>query len=153
VSHPGTVREALIAEAIGDLARLLDRAEALQPAFAESRQALVDAHRELADQLAAFDAHVSALTEKAKVQAVKHILLRTDEAARQTVDTQTRAMAEAARALFKNEVDPALQRLVMPLRQLVERLDRPWERWLIHAATAVTASSATWMLAVWFWTK
>ena len=153
MSHPGTVREALIAEAIGDLARLLDRAEALQPAIVESSQALVDAHAQLADQLAAFDAHVSALTEKAKVQAVKHILLRTDEAARQTVEAQTRAMAEAARALFRTEVEPALQRLVMPLRQLVERLDRPWERWLIHAATAVTASAATWMLAAWFWAK
>jgi hypothetical protein len=39
---PGTAREALIAEAIGDVARLLDRAKALQPLMLESSRALVD---------------------------------------------------------------------------------------------------------------
>src|SRR5206468_2023481 len=95
-----SAREALIAETIGDLARLLDRAEALQPAMAESRQALVDAHALLADQLASFAAQVTALTEKAKVQAVKHILARADEAARRSIEQQGRAMADAARVAF-----------------------------------------------------
>ena len=153
MNRPGTAREALIAEAIGDLAHLLDRAEALQPAMLESCQALVGAHVQLADQLAAFEAHVAALTEKAKVQAVKHILARTDEAARRSVDTQTRAMAEAAQTLFKTEIGPALQRLAMPLQHLVQRVDRPWEQWLTHAATAAVASACTWILAAWLWAR
>lgn len=62
MNGPGTAREALIAETIGDLARLLDQAQALQPAMAESRQALVDAHAQFADQLAAFETQVTALT-------------------------------------------------------------------------------------------
>ena len=45
------------------------------------------------------------------MQAVKHILARADEAARRSVEVQTRAMSEAAQALFKAEIDPALQRL------------------------------------------
>jgi hypothetical protein len=147
MDRPGTAREALIAEVIGDLARLLDRAEALQPVMLESSQALVEARAQLADQLAAFETHVAALTEKVKVQAVKHILVRTDEAARRSVDTQTRAMAEAAQRLFKAEIDPALQRLAMPLQRLVQRVDRPWQQWLTHAATAAVASAATWALA------
>jgi hypothetical protein len=153
VNQPGTAREALLAEAIGDLARLLDRAEALQPAMLESRQSLVDAHTQLADQLAAFESHLTTLTEKAKVLAVKHILARTDEAARRSVDAQSRAMADAAQALFKTQIEPALQRLAWPLQQLVQRVDRPWEQWLTHAATAVVASAATLASAAYLWTR
>lgn len=153
MNQPGTAREALLAEAIGDLARLLDRAEALQPAMLESRQSLVDAHTQLADQLAAFESHLTTLTEKAKVLAVKHILTRTDEAARRSVDAQSRAMADAAQALFKTQIEPALQRLAWPLQQLVQRVDRPWEQWLTHAATALVASAATLALAAYLWTR
>lgn len=149
----GTAREALIAEAIGDVARLLDRAEALQPAMIESRQALVEAQTQLADQLADFEARVSAITEKAKAQAVKHILVRTDEAGRRSVDAQTRAMAEAAQTLFKAEIDPTLQRLAMPLQRLVQKVDHPWEQWLTHAATAAVASTVTWALTAHVWAR
>lgn len=92
--------------------------------------------------MAAFEAHLAGLTEKAKVQAVKHILARTDEAARRSVDAQTRAMAEAAQTLFRAEIGPALQRLAVPLKDMVQRVDRPWEQWLMHAATAALASAA-----------
>jgi hypothetical protein len=147
VDRPGTAREALIAEAIGDLARLLDRVEALQPAMLEASRALVGAQARLADQLDAIEDRMGAITDRVKVQAVKHILVRTDEAARRSVDTQTRAMAEAAQTLFKVEVEPALQGLAMPLQRLVQKVDRPWEQWLTHAATAGVASVATWALA------
>jgi len=142
VNHPGSVREVLIAEALGDLARLLERAEALQPAMMESRQALVDAHAQLADQLAAFETHVAALTEKAKVQAVKHILARTDEAARQSVQMQTLAMTEAAQAIFKEEIRQVLQRRSVPHQH-----QQRWGQLLGHAVTAALASLLTWALA------
>src|SRR5688572_6090963 len=135
------------------MARLLDRAEALQPAMLELHQSLVEAHAQLTDQLTAFEAHVAALTEKAKVQAVKHILARTDEAARRSVDTQARAMAEAAQTLFTAQIDPALQRLAWPLQQLVQRVDRPWEQWLTHAATAAVACAATSVLTAYLWAR
>jgi hypothetical protein len=151
VDRPGTAREALIAEAIGDLARLLDRVEALQPAMLEARQALIEAQARLADQLDAIEDRMGAITDRVKVQAVKHILVRTDEAARRSVDMQTRAMAEAAHTLFKAEIEPALQRLAMPLQRLVQKVDRPWEQWLTHAATAAVASAATWALAAYLW--
>ena len=153
MSGLGTTREVLIAEAIGDLGRLLDRAEALQQALLESTQALVDARAILAGQLAAFDAHVIALAERAKVIAVRHILAKTEEAARRSVESQTRAMADAAQVLFKTEITPALQRLAMPLQQLVQRVDRPWEQWLTHAATAAVASVLTWTLLTWPWAR
>jgi hypothetical protein len=97
--------------------------------------------------LAGFETQVLALTEKAKVQAVKHILARTDEAARRSVELQARAMADAARVAFGAKLGATLQRVESALQPLIERRERRWERWLTHAAAAATASAATWVLA------
>lgn len=147
--HPGTTREVLIVEALGEAARLMREVEALAPAMDQSRQALADAHSGLAGQLAAFETQILALTEKAKVQAVKHILARTDEAVRQSIELQSRAMADAARVTFGAEVGAALQRL----QSLHPPQGRRWERWLTHAAAAATASAVTWTLAITLWVR
>ena len=146
-----TTREALIVEALGDAAKLIRQVEALAPALDESRQALADAHCALAGQLAAFETQILALSEKAKVQTVKHILARTDEAARQSVDLQARAMADAARVAFGAELGATMQRLQSALQARLERPERRWEPWLTHAAAAATASTATWVLVVILW--
>lgn len=148
MNGPSTAREALIAETIGELGRLLDRAEAVQAAMAQSRQGLLDAHAQLAQQLA----QVAAITEHAKVQAVKHILARADEAARRTVEAQTRAMSEAAQALFRTEIEPAIQRLTAPLESLVRRQSQRAD-WLTQVATAVVSSTLTWLVAAWLWNR
>lgn len=147
--HPSTTREALIVEALGDAAKLIRQVEALTPALDQSRQALADAHSGLAGQLAAFETQVTALTDKAKVQAVKHILARTDEAARRSIELQSQAMADAARVAFGADLGATLQRL----QSLHERPGRRWEQWLTHAAAAATASAATWTLAVMLWVR
>ena len=146
---PNTTREVLIVEALGEAARLIRQVEALAPVLDESRQALADAHSGLVGQLAAFEAHVLALTEKSKVVAVKHILARTEEAARQSAELHSRAMADAARVAFGAEIGAALQRL----KSLHERLERRWEPWLTHAATAATASAGTLMLTLTLWAR
>lgn len=148
MTHPSTTREALIVEALGEAEKLIRQVEALAPALDQSRQALADAHSGLAGQLAAFEAQVLALTEKAKVQVVKHILARTDEAARRSVELQGRAMADAARVAFGAELDATMQRLQGTLQPLIERRTRGWEPWLTHAAAAIVASAATWVLAL-----
>jgi hypothetical protein len=153
VTQPTTVREALIAEALGDTAKLIRQVEALAPTLDESRQALADAHMGLADQLAAFEAQVMALSEKAKVQVVTHILARTDEGARRSAELQSRAMADAARVAFGAELGATMQRLQSALQPLLERPDLRWERWLTHAAAAATASALTWTLAVVLWAR
>jgi hypothetical protein len=148
---PGTAREALIAEAIGDVVALLDRLETVAPSMDASCQALVQARLELAIQVVAFEERMAAITENAKVQAVKHIARRTDEAARGLLDMQTRAMEEAAQTLFRAEVAPALQQLVRPLQHLASRAGHPWACWLTHAATAALASAVTWALSAYLW--
>ena len=149
MTHPNSTREVLIVEALGEAARLIRQVEALAPALDQSRQALADAHSGLSGQLAAFETHVLALTEKAKVVAVKHILTRTEEAARQSADLQSRAMADAARVAFGADLGAALQQL----KSLQDRPDRRWERWLTHAAAAATGSAVTLALTASLWSR
>ncbi len=150
MNGPATAREALIAEAIGDLAKLLDRAEAVQKELVESRRDLTQASTQLANQVAAFDVQMTAVTENAKLQVVQHIVARTDASARRTLETQTQVMTEAAQKLFRTEVGPTLHQMAEPLRQLAERLDHPWVDWLTHAATAACASAITLFLTLHF---
>jgi hypothetical protein len=149
MTHANTTREVLIVEALGEAAKLLQQVEALVPALDESRQALADAHSGLADQLAAFEAQVTTLTDKAKVQTVKHILLRTDEAARRSIEQHSRAMADAARVALGSELGATLQRLQAGCQAPVTRAPPRWEAWLTHAAAAVVASALTWAAAMW----
>jgi hypothetical protein len=149
MTNPNTTREVLIVEALGEAAKLIRQVEALAPALDRSRQALADAHSGLSGQLAAFETQVLALTEKAKVVAVKHVLTRTEEAARQSADLQSRAMADAARVAFGADLGATLQRL----QSLHARPGPRWEPWLTHAAAAATASAATWTLAITLWVR
>lgn len=153
MTHPSTTREALIVDALGEADRLIRQVEALAPALDRSRQALADAHSGLAAQLAAFESQVAALTEKAKVQAVKHILARTDEAARRSADVQARAMADAARVAFGAELGATLQRLQATGSRSVEPSRWRWEPWLTHAAAAVTAAALAWTIAITLWVR
>lgn len=153
MTHPSTMREALIAEALDDAAKLLRQVEALAPALDQSRQALADAHSGLAGQLAAFEARVTALTERAKVQAVAHVLARTDEAARRSIELQARAMADAARVALGAELGATLQRLQAAAQPRPDAPRRRWEPWLTHAAAAATASAVTWTVAIMLWER
>jgi hypothetical protein len=148
VNDPVAAREALLIEAIGEAANLIESVERLTPEFQEVGREIDRASAGLRDSLAGFEAQVLALTEKAKVQAVKHILARTDEATRRSIDLQGRAMADAARVALGAELGATLQRLQSAIQPLVGRPGRRWEQWLTHAAAAATASAATWTLAV-----
>lgn len=151
-----SAREALIAEALGEIAALLDRVEGVAPALDTSRQALINASTELAGQVTAFESRMAGITENAKVQAVRHIARRTEEIARSSAEAQTRAMEEAARMLFRTELGPALQAVAMPMQHLADLAHRgahPWRSWLTHVATAALASALTWAVAAWLWTR
>lgn len=147
MSHPSTAREALIVEAIGDVAKLIQRVEAMAPALDETCEALLLTSTKLRDDLAGFERRMAAITEQAKTHTAKHIAARADEAARRSIDQQSQAIADAARVAFGAELGATMQRLQTVLRPLLERHEGPWEQWLTHAATAVGASAATLALA------
>jgi len=81
MNRAGTAREALIVEALGDVALLQ-----------------------------AFDTSLSSMTQQAKSKAIEHIVRRTGEAARQSIETQTRAMNEAARLAFMGQAEATFVR-------------------------------------------
>ncbi|MBY0468525.1 MAG: hypothetical protein K2Q07_06065 [Burkholderiaceae bacterium] len=149
MNEPMGAREALLIEAIGEMVNLIDSVDRLTPELREASGELGRASEGLRGSLAAFETQVLALCEKAKVQAVKHILARTDEAARLSIEQQSRAMADAARVAFGADLGATLQRL----QSLQNRQERRWEPWLTHAAAAATASAATWTLAITLWPR
>jgi hypothetical protein len=153
MKDPVDAREALVIEAIGDVANLIESVERLTPELREMRREIDGANAGLRDSLSAFEAQVLALTEKAKVQAVKHILARTDEAARRSIASQERAMADAARVALGAELGATLQRLQSSIQALTNRRGSRSEQWLTHAAAAATASALTWALAVMPWAR
>lgn len=147
MNEPVGAREALLIEAIGEMVNLIDSVDRLTPELREASRDIGRASEGLRGSLAGFETQVLALAEKAKVQAVKHILARTDEAARQSIEQQSRAMADAARVAFGADLGATLQRL----QALQNRPERRWEQWLTHAAAAATASAATWTVAITLW--
>ena len=144
---PTTAREALIAEALGEVALLLDRVEALTSSMEVGRLALANAKAELADGLKAFEIAISSVTQHAKVKAIEHIVRRTGEATTLSIEVQTRAMSEAARQAFTAQFDSTVARLTASVEQLIEREGRRWELWLTHVATAVASAVLTWLVA------
>lgn len=149
MNEPMGTREALLIEAIGEMVHLIDSVDRLTPELREASGELGRASEGLRGSLTAFETQVLALCEKAKVQAVKHILARTDEAARLSIEQQSRAMADAARVAFGADLGATLQRL----QALQTRPAHRWEPWLTHAAAAATASAATWTLAITLWPR
>lgn len=146
-----TAREALVAEALGEVARVAERLDAVVPALDASREALTQASANLSDQLTSFETRMTAIAENARGVAIRHIAKRTDELARSSGEAQLRAMQSAAMTLFRDELHPALQRLAGSLQQQ-SRLARV-ESWLTHAAVAILASGLSWAMAAWLWAR
>ena len=147
MSRSTTAREALIAEAIGDVANLLDRVEALAPAMNSSHRKLADAAIKLGACVEPFKAHIAEAMARTQNAAVEHIRRRTGEIAAESLRQQTQAMEEAARAIVAKEIGPPLRQLASALQVLVERTRRPqWETWATYAATGcVSATAAVWI--------
>ena len=156
---PGTAREALFAEALGEMAGLVGRVDALLPALQDTRRSLIDANAQLSSQLRAFEGRMTAITDRAKVETEEHIAKHANERTLKTMHLQALAIQEAARTALGTEIRPTLQELIAPLQQLAHRaLQREspwahWERWLIHVATAAVASAVSWLAAAWLWVR
>jgi hypothetical protein len=156
VSRATTAREALVVEAMADMSALVDRLEALTSALDTHEQLLTDAGAMLGQQVESAERSMAMLTDHAKTHAVRHIARRTEEMAKVALDTQRRAMAEAAQDLFRAEVGPALQRVTAPLERLevlARRGANPWAPWLMHLATGGVASALSWSMAAWLWVR
>ena len=159
MNGPSSAREALIAETLGEMAGLLERMEALAPALEASRLALIQASEKLSHEITAFESRMLGVCENVKLQAIRHVARRTDELSRATLDLQVKAMHEAARAAFSQEVSTELQRQLAVLHKLAEAdtagagprragvLTLAAASALAAALAATLASALTWVLA------
>lgn len=152
MADPSTLREALLADALGEAAELMRRLEQVAPRVEEAVEALALADSGLRDNLAAFEGRMAAITEHAKAKTLQHLAARTDEATRRTIEQQTRAMADAARLAFGAEIGRAVERLQAVLKPLIERAGRGWEQLLTHAAAAAVGAAVTMVIQTRPWT-
>ena len=144
MSQPTSAREALIAEALGDIALLLDRVESMTESMEVGRLALANASAELSDRMKLWEVDTEKVAQRVQAKAVERIVRRTGKAASDSIELQARAMSAAARLAFSAEVDSNLARLTRSLQQVLHRVDRPWDLWLTHAATAAVSAAFTW---------
>lgn len=111
MSLPQTTREALVVEALGEVAVLLDRVEAVGDKMASAADALDRACARLEVQAAAASPRMTQLAEHAHGVAAKHIARSSLELMHSAAEAERRSMAAFARALFHSELNPALQGL------------------------------------------
>lgn len=148
-----TAREAVFIEALGGLSELIDRLQAICPAVEDSRQALIDAHAELgeqlSDRLSAFALQLGTMSHTAKDQIVKAVVTHVDVAARRTVEKQKQELRETAHALFGEQVRLAIQNLAIASQRMAEQRASMRYLWLGHAVMGCATFALSWSLPRW----
>jgi hypothetical protein len=122
----GNAREALIAEALGDIAVMLERLEAISPALALTSDAVLSAADSLTTRSADAESRFTAFTQHAVTHLSKHLAHRTEELARSAVNVEVQALHATARKILQEELGPPVQRLAQSLNASAHR--RLW--WL-----------------------
>lgn len=148
MGRPSDTREVLIAEALGDFVKVLDRIDAVTPTLQETCGQLEFTATRLLGSVEPFQTRIGKMALETQNRAVAHIVQHANLVAKKTLDEQTCAMQESARKIFNDEVVPPLNRVAGELRQAKLLEHPPWEAWLTHAAAAVTAASCTGLLMV-----
>ncbi|CAA9890791.1 conserved hypothetical protein [Candidatus Methylobacter favarea] len=145
---PRTAREALIAEALGDLDQLLARVEALPALVSGAETSLTESIKTLEDAGDRYRMAVTAFTEQAKTELTEYLERKTVEVYSKTTEDQRAAMQEAARMAFRSEASDKAADLGKSLRAAAKEFRRStWIRLFEHAFTAIIASCATvWLI-------
>ncbi len=139
----GNVREALIAEALGDIAVLLERLEAIAPALASTSEAVMSAADSLTARSADAESRFNAFTQHAVTHLSRHLAHRAEELVRTAVEVEAQALQAAGRKLLQEELGPPVQRLVRALNETTHRRLH-WPYVAVGVVTAVVASSVAW---------
>ena len=136
---PRILREALVAQLLGEIDTLLLRVEALVPPIDQAISSLKGSAKDTTAALDRFRATTQAIADQAQTSAVDHIVRRTNVVAKATLDEQTVAMGAAARSLFDGQANPLIHSLIADLRAR----NSSWLAWLTPAVTALLSSALT----------
>ncbi|MEO8924719.1 MAG: hypothetical protein ABI330_18155 [Caldimonas sp.] len=141
-----TAQEALIAELIGDLRGLIQRAESFETTMDKAQEEMTTAAYLLDSRVEPFRHALAAEIGKTKDIAVKAFIHQTNEVAEIGQRKQTDAMAEGARTVVQKEVVLPLRQFAAVLQRLINETSHPWAVWSTHAATALIAT----LISGWF---
>lgn len=139
-------REVLIAEALGDFVKVLDRIDAVKPTLEKSCSELRFTADRLLGNLDPLQKRIVGSALEIQDRTLGHITQQADFVVRNTATEQVAAMQASARRIFKDEIGPSLDRVASQLREANLREQRWWKAWLTHAAAAVSAASSTCLL-------
>src|SRR5205809_672424 len=135
-----STREALLAESISDLWKLLDRVDTLTEAIDNACKKMTAATHGLAASVKPFTVHIAGIAAETEKTTVERVVGRANAASAKLIEMQTQAMLDLSKAIVDREVGPPLRRLASNLAQLVQQQRRSWETWATHAATATVAA-------------
>ena len=140
MNSASTAREALIAEALGEVGALIDRLEALVPAVDELGQTAWRAYENLIDRINRFDNQVQNAINEAESEALRRILRHAEDITRQSLETQAMAMKTTVRELVRTEFDPATARVLTQMQELAQKRVSTRMVW-IYCLTAFCAGA------------
>lgn len=150
MNGPRTAREALIAELLGDVDRLLARVEALpaQVAAAEANVAgTITGLNEAGDR---FRLAVTAFAEEARTGLAEYVQRKAGEAGSRAAEEARAAMIDAARQAFRSEASDRAAQLANTLAQASREFRQStWSRLAEHFLTACAASALSAGLVLW----
>ncbi len=146
------LREALIVEALGDIALMLERIEAIAPALASTSDAVMSAADSLTTRSADAESRFTAFTQHAATHLSEHLAHRSQELARAAVEIEAQALHATARKILQEELGPPVQRLARSLNDNAHRRLH-WPSVVVGAVTAVVASAAAWPGALYLLTR
>lgn len=144
MNAPRSIREALVAESLGNLDDLLKRVEALP--------ALIDAaEKQIAKTVVALEGagdkyqmSITAFTERAKVDLNEHVDRISVQVSTRTMEEQREAIQNATLTAFRTEAFEKAASLGVVLRDAAEEFSRSkWSRLIEHGLTAVFSSALT----------
>jgi hypothetical protein len=142
MSRLATAREELIAVAVGDLAVVLDRLEALTPLVNQARSGLVDAARELGAKVEPFKHAMHQVAADEQYAALHYMREHVGNTISCYREGEIYALKTAGRQVLEEEVGKSLKKLIASLQDLVFEAKRK-EVLRTHVITALASSAIT----------
>jgi len=144
MGEPRTTREALIAQMMGELDHLFDRAERLPDAIATAEARVAGTVKILDEAGDRFRMAVTKFTEDARAELTEHLQNKAAETTARTIEQQRAMLQEAARAALRVETSGRIVQLENRLVQTMAELRRSkGTRLMEHGLTALLSSLLT----------
>jgi DNA-binding transcriptional regulator GbsR (MarR family) len=151
MTHLSRAEEALIVEALGQAARLVEGVEELTRSVEATCVAMDNAVARLQVDLGSFSSEVELAMNQAEADALAQVRTQAHMGARDTMFSQAESMASAAQQLFSEQTHNDISQVLELSRKVLQRVERPWKGRLTHAATAVaSALISMWCIYTWY---